>query len=572
MKNNQEGDIFFAVYSRKSKVTERGESMENQAGLCREFIVSRYPRASEGAVFLYEDEGFSGGNTNRPQFRRMMKDAKEGKFSVIVCYRLDRVSRNIGDFTGLIEELERYGVSFVSIREQFDTESPLGRAMMYIASVFSQLERETIAERIRDNMLELAKTGRWLGGVTPTGYVSVTEEQASRGNGRKKCCKLQLLPREATSVRLIFDEYRKTGSLTKVETELIQNGVRTKNGKHYSRFAIRKILENPVYMAADETARRYFAEQGTEIYEKTQDFDGEHGIMAYNKTVQRSRKANKMRDMKEWIVAPGRHRSIISGEEWVRVQEMLGRGRTKAYRKPKSTAAVLSGLLFCSRCGSRLRPKLNGKAEEGKARSFSYLCQMKEKSRKKACKIQNPAGNELDQAALRAISGLSTDEKTWTEAMGRLRKRLKDSGEESRTEGLRRAIQANRREIDSLVAALGGTDNSPARRYITDTIDRLHDENRALLDTVKNLEREEGETLLSSGELEQAAAVLSSPEELMMKAGTAEQRAALGALLRKAVWDGERCHLFFAGAEVLIPGQTLEPGTAEGEKTASAPL
>ena len=87
---------------------------------------------------------------------------------MLIVYRLDRISRSIGDFTALIERLVHLNVAFVSIREQFDTSTPMGRAMMYIASVFSQLERETIAERIRDNLHELAKTGRWLGGITPT--------------------------------------------------------------------------------------------------------------------------------------------------------------------------------------------------------------------------------------------------------------------------------------------------------------------------------------------------------------------------------------------------------------------
>lgn len=102
----------------------------------------------------------------------MMKDSQKIEFAAIVVYRLDRISRNIGDFAKLIEDLGDRHIDFISIREQFDTSSPMGRAMMYIASVFSQLERETIAERIRDNMHELSKTGRWLGGTTPTGYAS----------------------------------------------------------------------------------------------------------------------------------------------------------------------------------------------------------------------------------------------------------------------------------------------------------------------------------------------------------------------------------------------------------------
>ena len=101
-----------------------------------------------------------------------MEAAKERKFQAIIVYRLDRVTRNISDFAGLIEELSHLHIDFVSIREHFDTGSPMGGEMMYIASVFSRLECETIAKNIRDNMQELAKTGRWTGGVMPTGCES----------------------------------------------------------------------------------------------------------------------------------------------------------------------------------------------------------------------------------------------------------------------------------------------------------------------------------------------------------------------------------------------------------------
>ena len=160
-----EGKI--AIYSRKSKFTGKGESIGNQIELCREYIRANHGQADADAAAVYEDEGFSGGNLERPAFKRMLRAARERKFKAVVVYRLDRISRNISDFSGLIEELSRLDIAFVSIKEQFDTGTPMGRAMMYIASVFSQLERETIAERIRDNMHELATTARWLGGTTP---------------------------------------------------------------------------------------------------------------------------------------------------------------------------------------------------------------------------------------------------------------------------------------------------------------------------------------------------------------------------------------------------------------------
>ncbi len=97
-------------------------------------------------------------------------ERKKGSFNYIVVYRLDRISRNVGDFAGLIERLSAMNTAFVCIKEQFDTSTPMGRAMMNIAAVFAQLERETIAERVRDNLVLLARTGRWLGGVTPLGF------------------------------------------------------------------------------------------------------------------------------------------------------------------------------------------------------------------------------------------------------------------------------------------------------------------------------------------------------------------------------------------------------------------
>ena len=148
-----------AIYSRKSKFTGKGESIENQIQLCMD-----YGKNIGITEFLvYEDEGFSGGSTDRPKFKDMLSDARNKKFDCLICYRLDRISRNVSDFSALIEELNKLGVSFISIKEQFDTSTPMGCAMMYISSVFAQLERETIAERVKDNMYELARTGRWLG-------------------------------------------------------------------------------------------------------------------------------------------------------------------------------------------------------------------------------------------------------------------------------------------------------------------------------------------------------------------------------------------------------------------------
>ena len=161
-----------AIYSRKSKFTGKGDSIGNQVEMCKEHIYKYIDSQNTACICVYEDEGFSAKNLDRPQFKTMMQDHKTNKFDYIIVYRLDRISRSVSDFSALVQKFENDGTKFICIKEQFDTSTPMGKSMMYIASVFAQLERETIAERVRDNLMMLARTGRWLGGTTPTGYSS----------------------------------------------------------------------------------------------------------------------------------------------------------------------------------------------------------------------------------------------------------------------------------------------------------------------------------------------------------------------------------------------------------------
>ncbi len=232
----------------------------------------------------------------------------------IVCYRLDRISRNVSDFSSLITDLNDRNIAFVSVKEQFDTSTPMGRATMYIASVFAQLERETIAERIRDNMLMLARTGRWLGGTSPTGYKSEKVEQIVVDGKSKQMFRLKIVPNEADLVKLIFKKFMKTNSLTKVETYLIQRGIKTKNGRAFTRFTIKNILENPVYMVADEVAFKFFQDNGVEFSDDDgakSKFDGQHVVMSYNKTIQKDGRRHYTRGIKDWIISVGQHEGLV---------------------------------------------------------------------------------------------------------------------------------------------------------------------------------------------------------------------------------------------------------------------
>ena len=537
----------FAVYSRKSRFTGKGESIENQIELCRRYIYLNYPNASEKNIFIYEDEGFSGGNTDRPQFKKMMYDASEKKFNVLICYRLDRISRNIGDFAKLIDRLGELGISFESIKEKFDTDSSLGRAMMYIASVFSQLERETIAERIRDNMHELAKTGRWLGGNTPTGYRSVQVQTITVDGKKRSSCMLKIEESEMTAVKKIFEKFLESESLTAVETYMIQNHIKTRKGKDFSRFSIKGILRNPVYMIADSDAWEYLSVLGAEIFAEKSDFDGNCGVMAYNKTLQKKGKTNKIRDIKEWIITAGRHKGVVSGKEWKQVQECLERNSVKAYRKPKNNTALLSGLLYCGDCGHYMRPKIYNSFYKDGEKKFSYLCEMKEKSRRSECSVSNPAGNELDAEVIKEISKLEEDKKELYYILNKAKKTFSDGrGSNTEIEELNEGLNVNNRKIASLVENLTELEKTVADKYIIKKIEELHKENellkKRLYELIKTSENKK------SVDVNYITDTLTVWESVIKLIEVRERREAVRTLVDKIIWDGESAHIYFAGA------------------------
>ena len=535
-----------AIYSRKSKFTGKGDSIENQIELCRQFIEKQYAEENTLEILIYEDEGFSGKNTSRPQFEKLLQAARDKRFSVLVCYRLDRVSRNVGDFALLMEELHQYGIEFVSIRESFDTSNPMGRAMMYIASVFAQLERETIAERIRDNMYELSKTGRWLGGTTPTGYSSESIEKLTIDGKLHKSCRLKLIPEEAQLVSLIFDKYLETGSLTKTEAFLVQNHYTTKNKLSFTRFSIRSILSNPVYMIADQEAYRYIVSKKMELFSEEREFNGKHGIMAYNRTLQRDGLAHKNRSMEEWIIAVGKHEGVVNGKRWVKTQELLALNSSKAYRKPRSNVALLSGLLVCGSCGSYMRPKLTRRYGEDGDRIYEYLCSMKERSKGACCNIKNARGNALDKAVVEQVTVLQKDDSMFIEKLEELDQTLQKQqlARNSEKERLKRLWKEIDKDLSSLVSTLARASGTAAEPYILKQIADYHERLEQVNSRIVASERNERENELSEEERSGLSSSMMSLGFVFDQAAIEQRRAALRLIVKKAVWDGQILRLY----------------------------
>lgn len=546
----RKNDDCIAIYSRKSRFTGKGESIGNQVELCKEYIRTHYGEDTLDRIAVYEDEGFSGGNLNRPDFKNMMEAARKHKFKAIIVYRLDRISRNISDFSSLIEELSRLDIAFVSIKEQFDTETPMGRAMMYIASVFSQLERETIAERIRDNMHELAKTGRWLGGTTPTGYGSESVAGVTIDGKSKKACKLKLIPEEAEIVKTIFDLYIETDSQTITEAELIKRGIRTKNNKYFTRFSIKAILQNPVYMIADEEAYHYFINADSDLFYNREAFDGVHGIMAYNRTSQEKGKTTEFLPPSEWIVAVGLHPGIIPGKVWVQVQESLERNKSKAYHKPRSNEALLTGFLYCS-CGSRMYPKISRRRTADGKPIYTYVCKMKERSRQAMCNSKNVNGNIMDMAITTQIKMLAEDQDTFISQLEQSRKFYTGNraNYEKQLVSMRQKKADLEKKMDGLADSLVDLGDSVARNYVVKRMEQLGLECAGIDARIQELECLTSQHALSELEFDVMRQLLSVFKSGIDEMTIEQKRAAIRTIVRKVVWDGVNAHVILYGVQ-----------------------
>lgn len=541
-----------AIYTRKSKASDKGESIQTQIRMCEEYIQRLYPEEETEIIYYDEGEGKSGGDSQRTKFRKLMSDAKKNVYNVLICYRLDRIARNVSAFSDLIEELSAHNISFISVKEQFDTTTPMGRAMMYIASVFAQLEREIGAERIKDNMRELAKTGRWLGGTTPTGYESegyttVTVKEVNQENEverkKKKAFKLKKVESEGMLIEMLFEKYRSFQSLTMMETYLLNNDIKTKNNKRFTRFALLSIFENIVYAKNDKNMYNYLTEKGIEIYAKKEDFDGKHGMIAYNKTKQVKHKANQKNDMKDWIVSVGKHPGYISGKEWIEVQEIIARNSQKRYRRPRKNKSILSGILKC-KCNSYMRPKLHsGRTYANGDDRFFYMCEMKELSRSHRCNVHNIDGNKLDLELIRQM-------KTWFAPNAKIVKEFQkiseaepteENNENQDLERLKKVYKNNEKSLNKYISKIIYVD-AELIDEINKEVKRLKTENKKIQERIQELNAKNSTKTFTPTENEiarLALEVINNYFDTFTDLDVLKQREILRMFIESAVWDGE---------------------------------
>ena len=434
-------DKKYAIYSRKSKYTGKGESTTNQIELCLTTLKNKFPDIKKDEILIYEDEGFSGYSTNRPAFKKLLKDIENNKIKILLFYKLDRISRNVNDFARLMSLLEAHDVSFLSATENIETLTPSGKALTYMISVFAELERNTIAERIKDNMLELAKSGVWLGGNTPTGYSSVEEINVINNKKKKTYCLKE--NEDIEKVELIFKNYLRLKSLTKLETFLLNKNILSINLKPYTRFSLKNILTNPVYVKSDKDIYNYYENQGINLYGGS--WNGINGLMIYNKTTNLNHKILKRKKTEEWIISVGKHKGIIDGKTFINVANLIEANNNMRYRKTNSLRSPLSGLVKCANCKSNMRPKI--RKNKDNEIITDYLCELKEKSKKNLCDAKNINGSIIEDTI---ISNIMNFEINMTILFNKLKKTLK-TDKNSEIKEISYRIKKNNETIKNLI-------------------------------------------------------------------------------------------------------------------------
>lgn len=540
----------FFIYSRKSVFTGKGESIENQIEMCRKYIANKFPDFSDSDITVYEDEGFSAKNTARPQFQQMLKDLRLKKPDYLVCYRLDRISRNVSDFSTLIEELNDRSISFVCIKEEFDTSKPMGKAMMYIASVFAQLERETIAERVRDNMMMLARTGRWLGGTTPTGYTSEKMQEIIIDGKVKSSCKLKDNPEELYVIDTIFEKYLELRSVSGVSKYLISKNLKSRSGSFYSLLGIKEILQNPVYCIADIDAFNYFTSMNADVCFDEVDCSDKYGLLAYNKRDYKKKHAPRQA-IDKWIVAIGKHKGRVSGQKWVAVQKIIEDNipTGKKPAKMHNDYSLLSGFIYCEKCGSRMFAK-HRTGKTGNHETYDYVCSSKLRGGIKLCDCQNINGQMADDMVCEYLMDYANESSDIYKLLENLKSSLKTENKKTPVSHIEANIKRCQDETNNLIGALSqGNLGSTLIQHVNIRVSELDEELKRL--TAEKEAIMQSEFLASDTEMQVdvLSSMLASLKDNFSQLSVSEKRTFIKLLLEKIVWDGENLHIFIYGGQ-----------------------
>lgn len=521
--------MHFAIYGRKSVYSDKSDSINNQIRMCREYIGFKFPGKDE-SVTEYTDEGLTGANTNRPQLKAMLKDISDGLLDVLVVYQLDRLSRDVRDFANIYATLEERRVMFVSIKENIDTATPIGKAMMYVTMVFAQMERETIAARVTDNMLGLAKKGLWSGGISPAGYTSERVEI-----GGKKHVALVPDPEGAEWVRWLFDTFlKKHVSMSGMAKAFHKQGIKAPGGGYFATGQLHRILTMPYCVEATPEVYDYYTRSGCSIDPDSprERWDGKHGVMTYGRHSTSSKKVSTQ-PKEEWTVCIGMHEPIIPADIWLAAQERLQSNTFN--KKQKYDMPLLKGILRCAKCGCLM--KVNRKKSKNGVLS-AYSCTSRATYGPERCDMSQISCRKLDEKAMGIFRKISADPDS-------ILQYVQEPVHETEAEWRDFDSEAApyKAKIARLTAFLSEVEESSAAKHIVAQIEELDANIEALKREAALQEVEKRRTVNVRKSAEEKAAEVQRLVSGMSGFTTEERNEIIRGVAREITWDGETLFL-----------------------------
>lgn len=346
-----------ALYGRKSIERENSISCETQLEYCKAMI--KIDERNE-KIMTFVDNGYSGGNTNREGFQKMMRLIKSGKITKVIVYRLDRISRSLSDFVSILNTFKEYNVKFVSSQEAFDTSSPYGDLIVKILAVFAEFERNSIIARVTQAYEHRSEMGFYMGGRRPYGF---TLEPITINNVETK----RLSPKhdEIEQIKYIYESYSiENITLGKLLKNLVNDNMMPLSGGMWTTSKLSTILKNPIYVKADNRIYTYFQKNNTQIVSPPESFDGVHGLQLYGRTKHDSAN-NDWSDIKAVVMT---HKGVIDSDVWIKCQQKLS--KNKQIRNAVSNkSSWLGGKIICKKCG-RTMTTTKGKTGNGTIRIY----------------------------------------------------------------------------------------------------------------------------------------------------------------------------------------------------------
>jgi len=357
---NGKGRTRCAIYTRKSSeegLEQAFNSLDAQREACEAYVQSQQHEGWQARPQSYDDGGISGSTLERPALQRLLADIKAGHVDVVVVYKVDRLTRTLSDFARLVEIFDTHQVSFVSVTQQFNTTTSMGRLTLNVLLSFAQFEREVTGERIRDKIAASKRKGMWMGGFVPLGY-----------NVKDRC--LIPNPSEVSTVRRLYQLYLEHKNVREVRAAAGRGNLRSKTGKLFSRGQLYHLLQNPLYIGEV----RYKEERH-----------------------------------------PGLHEAIIDHDTWKAVQVQLAKNRVaRRHGRYAKEPSLLTGLLFDEE-GRGFTPSHALK----KGRRYRYYIQRtREKRDGVRHRPQRIAAGEIEKVLLDALIGLLRSPMEVIEATG----------------------------------------------------------------------------------------------------------------------------------------------------------